>query len=344
MSNVNFQELNFNGLFQSKCEKWAANKYGIILLLIGLIHISVKAQNLQVITSNDVLADMAQNLAGNIIDVTSISLGDKDQASLKPLLEKADLILIPSYQHTHTQEKFLQNLNSKSLFIPAKKEVAFYDSPFFEQGINPHVWMDAQNGMIYIRNIKDGFSDLDSINTYIYGFNYQVYYDQLVELDSFIQKELNAIPENNRVLISNHKSLQYFASRYGLSFKYFDLEVFEGKVKSKWEKYIKSIIQEYGVPIIFVDQIPDNEQLKILSKTMGIQFIDKLFFDLNAAKDKSVNSYTELLRHNTITIKQSLINHTIRKEPDKKKDWKFYIIFITLITIIISTLFIRKYI
>lgn len=80
---------------------------------------------------------------------------------------------------------------------------------------DPHFWLDPSLAVTYVENIRDGVVSLDPSNAAAYRANAEAYIAKLRALDRWIVRELAAIPPAERLLVTNHESLGYFADRYG---------------------------------------------------------------------------------------------------------------------------------
>ena len=59
-------------------------------------------------------------------------------------------------------------------------------------------------------------SELDPANAETYEANAEAYEAQLEELDAWIKTQIESIPPENRVLVTDHDAFGYYADRYGL--------------------------------------------------------------------------------------------------------------------------------
>src|SRR5690606_3357508 len=80
---------------------------------------------------------------------------------------------------------------------------------------DPHFWTNPQNVMVWAENIAQAFASADPANAEAYHANAAAYIEQLAALDADIEALLAEIPVENRVMVTNHEFLGYFAERYG---------------------------------------------------------------------------------------------------------------------------------
>jgi ABC-type Zn uptake system ZnuABC Zn-binding protein ZnuA len=80
---------------------------------------------------------------------------------------------------------------------------------------DPHFWLDPNNVIQYVQNIRDGLTKADPQGAANYTHNAAAYIAKLKELDAWIQAQVSTIPPERRLLVTNHESFGYFADRYG---------------------------------------------------------------------------------------------------------------------------------
>ena len=80
---------------------------------------------------------------------------------------------------------------------------------------DPHFWLDPNMSIQYVKNIRDGFIHVDPTGKDSYTTNAEQYIGKLTELDQWISEQVNQIPVERRLLVTNHESFGYYADRYG---------------------------------------------------------------------------------------------------------------------------------
>jgi ABC-type Zn uptake system ZnuABC Zn-binding protein ZnuA len=82
---------------------------------------------------------------------------------------------------------------------------------------DPHTWMDPNNVIIWTQNIVMALSTADPVHAADYQANAETYAASLSDLDAWIRTEVAQIPPQNRLLVSDHAVLGYFAAQYGFT-------------------------------------------------------------------------------------------------------------------------------
>jgi zinc/manganese transport system substrate-binding protein len=80
-------------------------------------------------------------------------------------------------------------------------------------GFDPHVWLDPVRMAGAVDSIVEALVELDpSVD---WAAQAAPYRQELLEVDTWIDQQLEFIPRDARVLLTGHQNLGYFADRYG---------------------------------------------------------------------------------------------------------------------------------
>jgi len=173
-------------------------------------------------------------------------------------------------------------------------------------GLDPHVWHDPHNiikmGNVINESLKKDASKR-SIRKQI-NERFEKADSILEDLDSWIVEQVGSIPEENRVIVSKHKAMEYYGDAFG--FETISLLDFLGDSSSLRPENISStlkMLDEEKVQAIFPEQIPASKLLRNLSRQSSVPlasnqiFVDGLMMDGNTVS---------VAVHNTCTIVDSL--------------------------------------
>jgi ABC-type Zn uptake system ZnuABC Zn-binding protein ZnuA len=82
---------------------------------------------------------------------------------------------------------------------------------------DPHFWLDPNMIVKYVENIRDGLSEVDPDGAASYAANAEAYIAELKALDGWIREQVEQIPAERRVLVTDHDTMGYFADQYGFT-------------------------------------------------------------------------------------------------------------------------------
>jgi zinc/manganese transport system substrate-binding protein len=212
------------------------------LLLVALAAVMLfpaaadAAKKIRVVTTIPDLADMARQVGGDLVDVTSLATGVEDihAVPMKPsfavALNRADVVLLMGLEAEHA---FLPALLEASrnpriqrdgpgyvdcsvyvtpLEVPARLDRALGD--IHPMG-NPHFNLDPGDGKNLVRAIVDGLSRHAPGHAAVFRKTADGY---LATLDAAVARWLReAAPLKGKKFVTYHPDMIYFAERFGLS-------------------------------------------------------------------------------------------------------------------------------
>jgi len=173
---------------------------------------------------------------------------------------------------------------------------------------DPHVWMNPENVMLWTLLIRDTLIELDPDNTDMYINNTLNYITQLELLMSDeIIPMIDTLPQDDRILVTNHDSLGYFAAR-------FDFEIVGTVIQSVstlTEPSVQDIaglidtINAEGVPAIFAETTVNDGIAQTVANETGAQVVTLYTGSLSGADDSS-GTYLDYMRYNVNAIVEGL--------------------------------------
>ena len=268
----------------------------------------------KVLTTFTVLADMAQNVAGDKLDVESITRIGAEIHGYEPTpsdivkAQDADLILYNGMNLERWYEQFLGNVDDvpSVLLTEGIEPIPIAEGPYADKP-NPHAWMSPRNALVYVENIRKAFVELDPENADTYNANAQAYSEQLKAIDEELQGDLEQVPENQRYLVSCEGAFSYLARDYDLK------EVYMWPINAEQQftpKQVQGVIEEVktnNVPTIFCESTVNDEGQKQVAKTTGARFGGNLYVDSLSTEDGPVPTFIDLLEYDARTISNGLL-------------------------------------
>lgn len=277
-----------------------------------------------VVATASIFADMAENLSGGLLEVKMIVPIGGDPHIHEPtprdaqLVAKADLILKNDLTFEGWLNELIENANTKAKVVTITEGISPIQSEKYKDSTDPHAWMDASFGLIYIRNIKDALVAIDPNNADIYTFNYGVYKQQLEDLHQYIQDEIQTIPIEKRILITSHDAFRYYGQRYGIRVEAILGTSTDAEAQTSDIVRLNKIIKSSKVPAVFIESTVNPKLLKQLAEDNAIEIGGKLFSDSIGDKDSPAPTYIDMLKYNTNTIVKALKREVQAVETESK--------------------------
>jgi len=161
---------------------------------------------------------------------------------------------------------------------------------------DPHVWQDPTR-VAGVLDVIASALDAAGVETCATG-----YHDELMALDAEIAATLAPVPD--RLLVTSHDSLAYFADRY-------DFEVVGTVIPSTSTMAessagelaaLSELIRDRSVRAIFTDAFESASDAEALAKRLGIPVIPLV----TGALTDDAPTYAEMMRSNAATIAEAL--------------------------------------
>ncbi len=274
---------------------------------------SPQADQKKVLTTFTILADMAQNVAGDALTVESITRIGAEIHGYEPVpsdiakAQNADLILYNGMDLERWFDQFLGNLNDVPSVVLTEglTPIPIAAGPYADKP-NPHAWMSPQNALVYVENIRQAFVELDPENAETYNANAATYSQEIEAIDAALQAELAAVPEDQRYLVSCEGAFSYLARDYGLK------EIYIWPINAEQQstpKQLKAVIDQVtanNVPAVFCESTVSDESQKEIAKATGATFGGNLYVDSLSTASGPVPTFLDLLEFDADAIANGL--------------------------------------
>lgn len=266
-------------------------------------------QKFTVVTTFTVIADIAQNVAGDAADVQSITKAGAEIHDYEPTpqdiakVQNAQLILWNGMNLERWFEKFYQDAKNVPAAVVTEgitpipiAEGAYKDLP------NPHAWMSPTNALIYVENIKNALIKHDPANKDIYTKNAEIYAQKIKDLDTPLREKLAKIPAEKRWLVTSEGAFSYLAKDYDLKEAYLWAINAEQQGSPKQVKALIDKVKANQIPVVFSESTISDKPMKQVAKETGAKYGGVLYVDSLSEKDGAVPTYLDLLNVTVSTV------------------------------------------
>jgi ABC-type Zn uptake system ZnuABC Zn-binding protein ZnuA len=259
------------------------------------------------------LADIARNVAGDRLVVESLIPVGVDPHGFEPTPKDAkkvaecDILIVNGAGFEEFLNKLLENVGGKRSVIVAAAGLAPRDARPDEGGrheTDPHFWLDPNHVIKYVQNIRDGLVSADPGGAPGYARNAESYIAKLRALDAWIRGQVVQVPEKDRLLVTNHESLGYFADRYG--FKIVGTivpSVSTGASPSaKQLAAIIDAVKKTGARAIFLETGTNPKLARQIAQETGIKVVEGLYTHSVSGPGGDAPTYIDMIRFNTRAV------------------------------------------
>lgn len=266
-----------------------------------------------ILTTFTVLADMAQNVAGDKAIVESITKVGAEVHGYQPTPsdlkrgQNADLILDNGLNLERWAERFYNSFPKVARVTLSEGITPINITEDSYQGKpNPHAWMSPQNALIYVENIRKALSQIDPVNAKAYEANAKAYSQQIQDLDSKLKQAISAIPADKRYLTSCEGAFSYLARDYGMQEVYIWSVNAEQQATPKQVQKVIDTVRAKQIPTVFCEStVSDEAQMQVVKET-GAKYGGVFYVDSLSPPDGKTPTYLKLLEHNVDTLVKGL--------------------------------------
>lgn len=281
--------------------------------LLSCLSVPALADELKVVTTFTILADMAQNVAGDAAEVVSITKPGAEIHGYQPTprdlvnASDADLILWNGLNLELWFEQFVANLGDiPSVTLTDGIEPIDIRSGEYQGRPNPHAWMGLDNALVYIDNIANALSAADPDNAQVYTANADAYSAELRAVLEPLRASLAEIPEGQRWLVTCEGAFSYLARDFGLQELYLWPMNADQVGTPQQVRSVIDGVREHDISVVFCESTVSSRPAEQVARETGASFGGVLYVDSLSEPDGPVPTYLDLLRVTSETVVEGL--------------------------------------
>lgn len=309
---------------------------GLLLAACGSAQTeSGESGSIKVLASTSFLADIAQNVAGDRAVVESLLPVGADPHSYQAAptdvskIAESNVLILNGVEYEHFIEPLLENADGERLVIEATAGLTPHEmeehghegeeehaegeehpeegEEHAHEAGDPHMWLDPNLVITYVENIRDGLSEADPEGAETYKANADAYIAQLNELDVFIKEQVESIPAERRLLVTNHEAMGYFAERYGFEVVDTIIPSLSSEASASAQEVAAAIkaIKASGAPAIFLGEVENADLANQIASETGVKVVDSLYLE-TLTDGGPAATYIEMMKYNVTQIVEGL--------------------------------------
>ena len=262
-----------------------------------------------VVTTFTVIADMAQNVAGDDATVLSITKPGAEIHDYEPTpqdlvkAQQADLVLWNGLNLERWFERFFANVKDvPSVVVSEGVEPMSIHGGEYDGKPNPHAWMSVSNAKIYVKNIEAALAKHDPAHAENYHKNAAAYLAKLEAMDAKLKEEVAKIPPEQRWLVSSEGAFSYLARDLGFKEAYLWPINAEQQGTPQQVSALIETVRANKIPVVFSESTISDKPAKQVAKESGARYGGVLYVDSLSAADGPVPTYLDLLKVTTDTV------------------------------------------
>ena len=266
-----------------------------------------------VLTTFTVLADLAEQVAGDRLDVRSITKPGAEVHGYEPTpsdleaAQGANLIVENGLGLERWAQRFVSaggSVPTVTLSEGMQPELIAGDVAAGKP--NPHAWMSPKRTQHYVDRLVQAFSQLDPAGSLEFRQRGEAYKQQLRQLDQELRQALDQVPPDQRLLVSCEGAFTYLARDYGLDEAYLWPVNAETQVTPRRLARLINTVKQRQVPAVFCESTVSDEAQREVARATGARFGGTFFVDSLSGPSGPAPSLLALQRHNVGLIVKGL--------------------------------------
>ncbi|WP_422730921.1 metal ABC transporter substrate-binding protein [Microbacterium abyssi] len=261
-----------------------------------------------VLTTFTVLADIAQNVAGDHLRVESITKAGAEIHGYEPTpgdvrqATDAELILDNGLNLEAWFAQFVDSVHVPHVVVSDGVEVMDITEDAYAGTPNPHAWMSPLNVQLYVDNIATAFAELDPSHAEEFAANADAYKSELQQVQDDLVAELAVLPQSQRALVTCEGAFSYLARDADLAEAYIWPVNAEQQATPRQIAATIEFVNDNDVPAVFCESTVSDRAMQQVVEATGADFGGILYVDSLSTPDGPVPTYLDLLRHDADAI------------------------------------------
>ena len=266
-----------------------------------------------VLTTFTVLADLAQQVAGDRLEVRSITKLGAEVHGYEPTpsdlegTQDASLIVQNGLGLERWADRFVSSAGSvPTVTLSDGLQPELIAGDVYAGQPNPHAWMSPRRTEHYVDRLVKAFSQLDPAGSASFRQRGEAYKQELRQLDQELRQALDQVPPDQRLLVSCEGAFTYLASDYGLDEAYLWPVNAETQVTPRRLARLIDTVKQRRVPAVFCESTVSDEAQREVARATGARFGGTFFVDSLSDSSGPAPSLLALQRHNVGLIVKGL--------------------------------------
>ncbi len=294
----------------------------MVAILVGLMGCTAGSPSRQpdasrpkVLASFTILADLAQAVAGDHLEVASLIKPGTEVHSYEPTPSDlrqavgAVLIVDNGLNMESWRERFYTNLPDhipRVTLTQGIEPLSINDATVAGRP-NPHAWMSPRLAMVYVENLRQALTETAPEHAEAFAANAAAYNRQLQQLDEELHQTIARLPKERRLLVTCEGAFSYLARDYGLEEAYLWPVNGDSEVTAQRLAGVIRLVKERQVPAVFCESTVSSATQEEVAAATGVRLAGVFYVDSLSGPQGPASTLLELQRHNIRTLVNGLL-------------------------------------
>ena len=277
---------------------------------------------LQVVATTATVAHVVGKVGGDSIQLTGLIQPGQDSHAYQPTprdvaaMTQADLLFINGAGLEEFMHDIMDNLQGKVTIVPVSagidllpghheehdeseataQETDEHDA--HEHEFDPHTWTSPANVSIWVDNTEAALSAADPAHEAEFKANADAFRTELQQADDWAMDAVSQVPTENREIVTNHESWNYFADHYGFEQVGTVVPAVTSSVEPSAKDFaeLARTLKSQGVNVLFIDYEVNPSLSETIASEVGAKIV-RIWHDISP-QGEGADTYVDWLRYN----------------------------------------------
>lgn len=260
----------------------------------------------RVVASFSLLADMLREVAPPDFEVGTLVGPDADAHVFEPRpadsrrLAQADLVVVNGLGYEGWIERLVHVSGYRGEVVVASRGVAVRQGG--HHGADPHAWQDLAQARRYVDTLAAALAAGWPSRRAEIDTRRDAYAARIEQLDRQVRARFDAVPRNQRRVITSHDAFGYFGAAYGIDFFAPQGWTTISEPSAAAVARLVRQVRAQQVRALFLENISDPRLIEAIAKETGARIGGTLYSDALSKPGGPAPTYLQLIDHNARTL------------------------------------------
>jgi len=280
--------------------------------------VSAAQTPVRVLVSFSILADIARQVGGSDVAVTSLIGADANEHVFEPSpdqvrqLTQAQLFIVNGFGLEGWRTRLIQSAQYRGLVVIATAGITPLMTTETDETApspDPHAWQDPRNAIIYAEDIMRALAGIDPEHAEAHRQRFSEYRAALDALDRNVRDGLGVIPVEKRQVITTHDAFAYYGKAYGVTFMAPEGLNTESEPSAKSVAALIRQIRRQGTKALFLENISDPRLMEEIARETGATLGPPLYSDALSGPNGPAPTYIRMIEYNAAALRAGMLKN-----------------------------------
>lgn len=283
----------------------------IVCALLGLA-LPLRAETarpLQVVASFSILADMLREVAGDAAQVHSLVGANADAHVFEPTpadaqrLARADLVVVNGLHFEGWIDRLVRSSGYRGPVIEATRGI---EPRRVGRAVDPHAWQSLAHAQRYVENMRAALVAAAPSQAAAINARAAAYRERIAALDASARAAFEAVPRDQRRVVTTHDAFGYLGDAYGITFISPRSWNTDSEASAAGVASVIRQVRLHQARALFVENITDRRSIERIAQETGARVGGTLYSDALSPPAAGADTYLRLYAHNVKSIAAAL--------------------------------------